>query len=100
MTPTKLPSKQTYVGITEIPSTYVKPDIFLMVTCNPNCQEIQDALLLGQTPQAKQDLVARVFGSKLKMMKEMLTKNYIPGVYVYVVEFQKRGLPRAHFMLM
>jgi hypothetical protein len=86
------------VGITEIPSTYVKPDIFPTVTCNPNCQEIQDALLPVQTPQAKLDLIARVF--KLKMMKEMLTKKHIPGVYLYVVEFQKRGLPRAHFMLM
>jgi hypothetical protein len=100
MIPTKLPSKQIYVGITEIPSTYVKPDIFLTVTCNPNCQQIQDVLLPGQTPQAKLDLIARVFGSKLKMMKEMLTKKHIPCVYVYVVEFQKRGLPHAHFMLM
>jgi hypothetical protein len=34
------------------------------------------------------------------MMKEILIKKHILGGYVYVVEFQKRGLPHAHFMLM
>jgi hypothetical protein len=35
-------------------------------------------------------------------MKDMLTKENIRGVlkaYVYVVEFQKIGLPHAHFLL-
>jgi hypothetical protein len=43
-----------------------------------------------------------VFRAKLEKMKEMLTKKHILGVvkaYVYVVEFQKRGLPHAHFLL-
>jgi hypothetical protein len=64
------------------------------MTCNPNWQEIQDALLPGQTPHV------RVFRSKLETMKEMLTKKHILGIvkaYVYVVEFQKRGLSHAHF---
>jgi hypothetical protein len=43
-----------------------------------------------------------VFRAKLETMNDMLTKENILGVvkaYVYVVEFQKRGLPRAHFLL-
>jgi hypothetical protein len=46
--------------------------------------------------------VVRVFRAKLETMKEMLTKKNILGVvkaYVYVVEFQKRGLPHAHLLL-
>jgi hypothetical protein len=43
-----------------------------------------------------------VFRAKLETMKDMLTKEHIIGVvkaYVYVVEFQKRGLAHAHFLL-
>jgi len=43
-----------------------------------------------------------VFRAKLEAMKIKLLKNDILGkvrAYVYVVEFQKRGLPHAHFLL-
>ena len=82
--------------------TYGKPDIFLTMTCNPSWEEILNELLPGQTPQDRPDLVARVFKAKLETMKEMLFKKHILGVvvaHVYVVEFQKRGLPHAHFLL-
>ena len=82
--------------------TYGKPDIFLTMTCNPSWEEILNELLPGQTPQDRPDLVARVFRAKLETMKEMLFKKHILGVvvaHVYVVEFQKRGLPHAHFLL-
>uniref|UniRef100_A0A8I6WRR5 ATP-dependent DNA helicase n=1 Tax=Hordeum vulgare subsp. vulgare TaxID=112509 RepID=A0A8I6WRR5_HORVV len=82
--------------------TYGKPDIFLTMTCNPSWEEILNDLLPRQTPQDRPDLVARVFRAKLETMKEMLFKKHILGVvvaYVYVVEFQKRGLPHAHFLL-
>lgn len=99
MAPVKLPSKWTYADTIETLATYGKPAIFLTMTCNPNWPEIQDALLPGQNLQDQPDLVARVFRSKLETMKDMLTKKHIPGV-LKVVEFQKRGLPHAHFMLM
>jgi len=94
--------KQRHMDAMALVQTYGKPDIFLTMTCNPNWQEIQDALLPGQTPQDRPDIVARVFRAKLEMMKYMLTKKHILGVvkaWVYVVEFQKRGLPHAHFLL-
>ena len=59
-------------------------------------------VLPGQTAQDRPDIVARVFKAKLENMKDMLTKKHILGVvkaYVYVVEFQKRGLPHVHFLL-
>ena len=56
----------------------------------------------GQLAQDRPDLVSRVFRAKLEAMKKKLLKNDILGkvpAYVYVVEFQKRGLPHAHFLL-
>ncbi|ONM00916.1 hypothetical protein ZEAMMB73_Zm00001d030376 [Zea mays] len=79
-----------------------KPDIFLTMTCNPNWDEIRRELLPGQTPQDRPDLVVRVFHAKLQELKHRLTKHDILGkvrAYVYVVEFQKRRLPHAHFLL-
>ncbi|PWZ34005.1 hypothetical protein Zm00014a_020355 [Zea mays] len=64
--------------------------------------EIRTELLPGQTPQDRSDLVVRVFHAKLQELKHRLTKHDILGkvrAYVYVVEFQKRGLPHAHFLL-
>ncbi|ONM40046.1 hypothetical protein ZEAMMB73_Zm00001d044149 [Zea mays] len=64
--------------------------------------EIRRELLPGQTPQDHSDLVVRVFHAKLQELKHRLTKQDILGkvrAYVYVVEFQKRGLPHAHFLL-
>lgn len=48
-------------------------------------------------PHDQQDLVARVFRSKIETMKMMLA---ILKADIYVVEFQERGLSHAHFMLM
>ncbi|KAK9065053.1 hypothetical protein SSX86_016437 [Deinandra increscens subsp. villosa] len=79
-----------------------KPDIFLTMTCNPNWPEICDNLKAGQTAQDRPELVSRVFRSKLEDLKEQLFKKHILGkvkAYVYVIEFQKRGLPHAHFLI-
>eukprot|EP00267_Zea_mays_P035403 XP_008671145.1 uncharacterized protein LOC103648453 [Zea mays] len=79
-----------------------KPDIFLTMTCNPNWDEITRELHPMQSPQDRPDLVVRIFHAKLEELKKRLTKQHILGkirAYVYVVEFQKRGLPHAHFLL-
>jgi len=81
---------------------YGKPNIFLTMMCNPNWDEIKNELYPGQTPQDRPDLVTRVFRAKLEAMRKMLMEKDILGkvkAYVYVVEFQKRGLPHAHFLL-
>jgi hypothetical protein len=94
--------KKRHMDAMALVTTYGKPDVFLTMTCNPNWPEIHDELFPGQTAQVRPDLVARVFRAKLETMKDMLTKEHIIGVvkaYVYVVEFQKRGLPHAHFLL-
>ncbi|KAL5571471.1 hypothetical protein UlMin_021068 [Ulmus minor] len=79
-----------------------KPDIFLTITCNPNWFEIKEELEPYEEPQNRPDLVARIFRAKLEELKNEIFKKQIFGpiaAYVYVIEFQKRGLPHAHFLI-
>nr|GEZ10845.1 hypothetical protein [Tanacetum cinerariifolium] len=79
-----------------------KPDIFLTMTCNLNWPKIVENLYEGQTAQDRPDLVTRVFYAKLEYLKHQLFTKHILGVvssHVYVIEFQKKGLPHAHFLL-
>ena len=79
-----------------------KPDIFLTMTCNPHWEEITRELAEGQSPQDRPDLVARVFKAKLEDLKDLLFKKKFFGevaAHVHVIEFQKRGLPHAHFLI-
>nr|GEY40100.1 hypothetical protein [Tanacetum cinerariifolium] len=79
-----------------------KPDLFLTMTCNKKWPEIENELLDGQTASDRPDLVARVFRAKLEVLKNLLFKKNILGrvaAYVYIVEFQKRGLPHAYFFI-
>lgn len=79
---------------------YGKPDLFITMTCNPCWPEI--CKLKFQLGEDRPDLCARVFNLKLKELMDDLTKKHIFGEvnsYLYVVEFQKRGLPHAHILL-
>jgi hypothetical protein len=72
------------------------------MTCNPNWDEIRNELYPDQTAQDRPDLIARVFREKLEELKRRLLKKGILGkvkAYMHVLEFQKRGLPHAHFLL-
>lgn len=77
-----------------------KPDLFITMTCNPYWPEI--CKLRFQLGAERPDLCARVFNLKLKELVDDLTKKQIFGKvnsFLYVVEFQKRGLPHAHILL-
>ncbi|KAI5438717.1 hypothetical protein KIW84_024444 [Lathyrus oleraceus] len=79
-----------------------KPDIFLTMTCNPSWSEITSELLPFQTPQDRPDLLTRIFRSKFEKLKDdVINKGVLGKVksYVYVTEFQKRGLPHVHMLL-
>ena len=52
--------------------------------------------------QNRLDLISRVFHVKLEKLKDELFKKHIFGeiaAYTYVIEYQKRGMPHAHFLL-
>ncbi|XP_059179144.1 uncharacterized protein LOC131958244 [Physella acuta] len=93
---------QNYQDAMAIVRKYGKPDLFVTVTCNPKWREIKESLLAGQQPCDRPDLVARVFEMKLKLLLNDLTKFHRFGrvrAMLYVIEFQKRGLPHAHILM-
>jgi len=72
------------------------------MTCNPYWPEITEQLLLGQKPQDRPDIVARVYHAKLLDLQDFLINKCHFGkvkAWAHVTEFQKRGLPREHFIL-
>lgn len=93
---------QRYQDAMAIVRVYGKPDLFITFTCNPNWPEITEALLPRQTAIERPDLCARVFNLKLKAFKDDLLKKNIFGevvAYIDVIEFQKRGLPHCHMLI-
>jgi len=78
------------------------PSLFITFTCNPTWIEITRELYAGQAAVDRPDLIARVFNMKLQELVGEVTKKHVFGMvvaYCYVVEFQKRGLPHAHMLL-
>jgi hypothetical protein len=94
--------QQNYQDAMAVVAKYGRPDLFITFTCNPKCRDITDSLPGGQRPENRPDIVARVFKHHLKELLHDITDKHVLGIpvgYVYVIEFQKRGLPHAHLLL-
>ncbi|XP_019433302.1 PREDICTED: uncharacterized protein LOC109340169, partial [Lupinus angustifolius] len=79
-----------------------KLDIFLTMTCNPSWNEITSELQHFQTARVRPDLTTRIFRSKFEQLSvDVIDKGVLENVksYMYVTEFQKRGLPHVHMLL-
>lgn len=79
-----------------------KPDLFLTMATNPHWPEILAALLSGQEPSDRPDIVARVFNMKKEALLEDIFKKGVLSktvAKVYTIEFQKRGLPHMHLLI-
>ena len=79
-----------------------KPDYFITMTCNPRWPEITAELREGQSPEDRPEVTARVFRQKLTALLDTLNKGAVFGsvkAHCATVEFQKRGLPHAHILL-
>ena len=81
---------------------YHKPDFFITMTCNPKWTEITNELRTGESVGDRPDLVARVF----KLKKDELIRDIRSGkvfgkvpAMLWVIEFQKRGLPHTHILV-
>jgi hypothetical protein len=78
-----------------------KPNLFVTFTCNPKWKEVIDVFLPQQITKDRPKLVTHVFNLKL----DALLKDIKDGVFgnviakIWVIEFQKRGLPHAHILL-
>ena len=81
---------------------YGKPDLFITVTCNPQWPEIVEELKDIKNHADKLPIIARVFKLKLQAIMDDIINKQILGKHVammYVIEFQKRGLPHAHILI-
>ncbi|WKX98137.1 hypothetical protein Q1695_013657 [Nippostrongylus brasiliensis] len=93
---------QSYQDAMAIVAKYGRPDYFITFTCNPKWREIVENLHEGQTSSDRPDLVARVFYMKLAVLRKQLFRMHILGrvsAFIMVVEWQKRGLPHCHMLL-
>ena len=93
---------QRYLDGMAIAQHFKKIDIFLTMTANPNWPKIVQELLPGQTVADRPDLVSHVFYLKKKALLNAIVKDGIFGpcvAHVYVIEFQKRGLPHMHLLI-
>ena len=93
---------QQYHDAMAIVSSTSNPDVFITFTANPQWYEISEGLLPGQTAQDRPDIVSRVFKLKLGMLCDELYDKHILGkvtAHMHVIEFQKRGLPHAHILI-
>ncbi|XP_064641931.1 uncharacterized protein LOC135496501 [Lineus longissimus] len=94
--------QQNFQDAMAIVSKFGRLDLFLTFTCNPKCQDILDALPPNQQPQDRPDIVSRVFKQHLQeLLHDIRVKHVlgIPVAFVYVIEFQKRGLPHSHLLI-
>jgi hypothetical protein len=77
-----------------------KPDLFVTFTCNPKWKEITDAIFSGQTAKDRPKLITCVFNLKLDALLKDIKDGVLGNVIakIWVIEFQKRGLPHAHIL--
>lgn len=83
-------------------ASFGKPDVFITITCNANWPEVQSSLQSGQTAANRPDIIARVFKQKIKRVLQLLVDQGILGKVIALngtSEFQKRGLPHFHLLL-
>ena len=94
--------QQNYQDAMAIVNKFGKPDLFITFTCNPKWPEIANELQDQQKSEFRPDLVARVFNLKLKEMIKDIKEREVFGkvlAMIHVIEFQKRGLPHAHMLI-
>ena len=71
---------------------------FLYYSCNPQWSEIQNSQPPGQHANDRPDIITRVFNQKLNhFIQKLKIGAVLAFMYMYVIEFQKRGLPHCTF---
>jgi hypothetical protein len=91
-----------YLDALPLPQRYHCPDLFVTFTCNPKWPEIQREIPGGSSARDHPDIVARVFWIKFKSMMEDIVEHQIFGEvlgFVWRIEWQLRGLPHAHLLI-
>ena len=92
---------QSYQDAMALAREFGKSDYFITITCNPEWPEIVEACR-GEPSWKRPDIQNRVFHMKLReLLDDLLNKQVLGRVasYVWVIEFQKRGLPHSHLLI-
>jgi hypothetical protein len=81
-----------------------KPHLFITMTCNPNWGELKDVMtdLIIDGSVDCPTFVDRIFKLKWEDYMRCVTERQMFGHvigFMWVVEFQKRGLPHAHALI-
>lgn len=77
-----------------------RPSLFVTMTTNPRWPEILEVLGKGQNASDLPQIVVRVFKAKMRRLIKLLESGSGGFLYlIYVVEFQKRGLPHCHILI-
>ncbi|XP_076038426.1 uncharacterized protein LOC143023700 [Oratosquilla oratoria] len=95
--------QQCYQDAMAIVCKYGRPDLFITYACNPKCREVTENLQPHETAQNRPDLLARVFKQHLNELMIDIQDRHVLGVSIaaiHVIEFQKRGLPHCHMLIM
>ncbi|XP_071718873.1 uncharacterized protein [Rutidosis leptorrhynchoides] len=95
---------QSYQDALALCREFDNPDLFITFTSNPKWPEIEAMLsyIDGQRAPDRPEIVARVFKQKLDAMMADIMKAQIFGTCeagIYIIEFQKRGLPHVHMLI-
>jgi len=94
---------QRYQDAMAVVRKFGKPDLFITMTANPKWPEIVNyCQARGQAPANRPDITSRVFKMKLDELLTDLIKHGVlgrPAAHLYVIEYQKRGLPHAHIVI-
>lgn len=72
------------------------------MTYNPKWREIEENLLPDQQVSDRPDICARIFNIKKDYLIDLIVKQKFFGeiaAFVYVIEFQKRGLLHVHMLI-
>jgi hypothetical protein len=80
----------------------VREDVQETFTCNPSWTDVKENLTNDHLPTERHDLIARVFKQKQLKLIDVITKGNVFGVprcWMYMIEWQKRGLPYSHNLI-
>lgn len=101
MTQTPRHYHSRYQDIVAWVQKYGKPTLFVTFTGNPSWPEIKDELLPHQSASDRPDLVARVVWLKLQDLLAIIRNGCFGPLraHVWVIEYQKTGLPHVHIVL-
>ena len=93
---------ECFLDAINISNSIDSPCMIATMTCNPQWKEVTENLEPNESPFDCIDLLNRVFKMKLNSFVKDIFERHVLGFTVakiVVIEFQQRGLPHAHILI-